>query len=95
VSDNRQIQNALVWVWLLCGMFLATRVVMGIGRLIMKRRNTNVETEKQEVAPVSLMLSRTVDSPSREMAVRGLPEYAARILSRTKLGVDNNSQVIH
>lgn len=80
VSDNPQIHNALVWVWLLCAMFLATTVVMGIGRLIMKRRNTNVETAKQEVAPVSLMLSRTVDSPSREMAVKNLPEYAARIL---------------
>jgi hypothetical protein len=95
VSDNQQVHNALVWVWLVCGVFLAARVVRGIVRLVMKRRNRNVETAQQEVAPVSCMLSRTFDSPSREMAVKSLPEYAARILSRTKLGVDNNSQVIH
>jgi Na+-transporting methylmalonyl-CoA/oxaloacetate decarboxylase gamma subunit len=82
VTDNPDLNNALMWLWLLCGIFLVVRLLIGIGRLVMKRRSRNVEKAKQEAAPVSWMLSATVDSPSREMAVRSLPEYAARILGR-------------
>lgn len=82
VTDNPDLNNALVWLWLLCGIFLVARLLIGIGRLVMKRRNQNAERAKRDAAPVSWMLSTTVDSPSRQMAVRSLPEYAARILNQ-------------
>jgi beta-lactamase regulating signal transducer with metallopeptidase domain len=82
LTNHPQLQNALTWLWLLCGIFLIARLVIAIGRRIFKRRSRNVERAQQEVAPVSWMLGRTLDSPSREMAVRSLPEYAARILNR-------------
>ncbi len=80
--SSPELQQALMWIWLCCGAFLVARLVIGIGRWVFKRRGSNAERAKLEAAPVSLMLSRTVDSPSREMAVRSLPEYAARVLSR-------------
>lgn len=76
-ADKPQLQNALVWVWLSCGLFLLARLAVAITRLI-KRRARNVKADDE---PVAWMLGRTVDSPSREMATRSLPEYAARVLS--------------
>jgi hypothetical protein len=77
-ADRPQLQNALVWVWLSCGLFLLGRLLVGLGRLVRKRRDRNA---KADFVPVAWMLSRTVDSPSRQMAVRSLPEYAARVLN--------------
>ncbi len=95
VPDNPQVQDGLRWLWFLCAIFLIGRFASGIGQLVVKRMKPNAGKPNHDAAPVSCMLSRTVDSPSREMAVKNLPDYAARILSRTNLGVDNNSQVIH
>jgi hypothetical protein len=95
VPDNPQLQNDLRGFWFLCAIFLIGRLTSGVGQLVMKRRNRNARKAKHDAAPVSLMLNRTVDSPCREMAVRNLPEYAARILSRSELRVDKNSQLIH
>jgi len=95
LANHPQLQNALTWLWLLCGIFLIARLVIAIGRRVFKRRSRNIERAKQEIAPVSWMLSRTVDSPSRETAVRSLPEYVARILNQRELNVDKNSQLIH
>jgi hypothetical protein len=80
--SSPELQNALMWLWLLCGTFLAARLLIGVGRRVFKRRGNNAGKAKLEAVPVSLMLSRTVDSPSRETAVRNLPEYAARMLNR-------------
>jgi hypothetical protein len=80
--SSPELLNALMWLWILCGIFLAARFVIGIGRRVFNRRGSNAGRAKLEASPVSLMLSRTVDSPSRETAVRNLPEYAARILNR-------------
>ena len=33
-AEKPQLQNALVWVWLSCGLFLVARLVMAISRLI-------------------------------------------------------------
>jgi hypothetical protein len=82
VTEYPQLQNALMWLWLVCGIFLVGRLVIGIGRLVIKRKHRNAEKAKRDATPVSWMLTRTVDSPSREMAVRSLPEYAARILNQ-------------
>jgi hypothetical protein len=83
-GESTELQNVLTFIWFLCGIFLFGKLVLGIGRLVMKRRKGSTGTPKSEneVMPVSLMLSSTVDAPSREMAVRSLPEYAARILNR-------------
>ena len=77
-AEKPQLQNALVWIWLSCDLFLLARLLVGLGRLVRKRRDRNAKTDSE---PVAWMLSRTVDSPSREMAVRSLPEYAARVLN--------------
>jgi hypothetical protein len=77
-----ELQHELMWLWLCSGVFLIGRLVIGIGRRVFNRRNSSAGSAKLEAAPVSLMLSRTVDSPSRETAMRNLPEYAARVLNR-------------
>jgi hypothetical protein len=82
VPGSPELEHALMWLWLCCGVFLIARLFIGIGRRVFKRRNGNAGRAKLEAAPVAVMLSRTLDSPSREMAVRNLPEYAARVLSR-------------
>jgi hypothetical protein len=68
-----------VAVWLLCGLYPVFALMRAMIRLV---RRKAPRTEKGNAAPVSWMLRSTVDSPSREAAVRNLPEYAARILSR-------------
>jgi hypothetical protein len=82
-GDRAELQNVLTLIWFLCGIFLFGKLMLGIGRLVIKLRKGNAATPKSEndVMPVSLMLSSTADAPSREMAVRSLPEYAARVLS--------------
>lgn len=93
-ANGPQLQNALVWVWLSCGLFLLGRLLMGLGRLVRKRRDRNA---KADFVPVEWMLSRTVDSPSREMAVRSLPEYAARVLNAQPVmaAVANGERLSH
>jgi hypothetical protein len=67
-----------VAAWLLCGLY----PVLVLARTMIRRvRSKELRTTKDNAAPVSWMLPDTVDSPSREMAVRSLPKYAARILS--------------
>jgi hypothetical protein len=57
--------------------------ILVVLRAIIRRvRRKAPGTTNDNAAPVSCMLSRTVDSPSRDTAVRNLPEYAARILNR-------------
>lgn len=82
VANKPQLQNYLMWICFLCGIFLIARFAIGIVRRTVKHRHRNAVKAKRDAAPVSLMLSKTVDSPSREMAVGSLPEYAARILHR-------------
>lgn len=81
-AGNPELQNALLWLWLFCGIFLIARFVRGIWKFIRKRRSRNEEKADREVEPVSWMIGRTVDSPSRQAAVKSLPGYAARILNR-------------
>lgn len=82
-GDRAELQDVLTLIWLLCGIFLFGKLVLRIRRLVIKPRkgNTGTPESEKDVMPVSWMLSSTVDAPSREMAVRSLPEYAARILS--------------
>jgi hypothetical protein len=80
-ADRPQLQNVLIWTWLSCGLFLVGRLVVGIASLVAKRRAVKPARAKDEVAPVAWMLNATLDSPSREMATRSLPEYAARVLT--------------
>jgi hypothetical protein len=68
-----------VVVWLLCGLY---PVFVLAWAMIRRVRSKEPRTTKDNSAPVSWMLSRTVDSPSRATAVRNLPAYASRILSR-------------
>jgi hypothetical protein len=75
-----EIYTALARLWLVSAIFLATRVLTGICRRVLRHRKKNIETAKRDAEPVSLMLTTTLDSPSRETAVRNLPEYAARVL---------------
>ena len=82
-GDRTELQNVLTLIWFLCGIFLFGKLVLGIGRLVTRHRkgNTGTPESRNDVMPVSLMLSGTADAPSREMAMRSLPEYAARVLS--------------
>jgi len=68
-----------VIVALLC---LLCPVLVLLQAMIRRIRSKEPQATKDSAAAVSWMLSSTVDSPSRETAVRNLPEYAARILSR-------------
>jgi len=72
------LQHLLVWVWLGCGLFLIVRLIVGVGRLIIKRRD---RIGRSDAAPVSWMLSGAMDAPSRMEATQRLPEYAARVLT--------------
>ena len=89
-GDRAELQNVLTLIWFFCGIVLFGKLALGIGRLVIKLRKGNAATPESEnyVMPVSLMVSSTADAPSREMAVRSLPEYAARILNRR--GEQNN-----
>lgn len=78
---DKQLQDGLIWLWLFCGGYLLVRLVMGVIRRVRERRAKAGRT-KADTPPVSWMLSATVDAPSRETAVRSLPEYAARVLNR-------------
>jgi len=78
VADRPPLQHLLVWVWLACGLFLIARLIVGVGRLIIKRRD---RIRKSDAAPVSWMLSGAMDAPSRMEAMKRLPEYAARVLT--------------
>jgi hypothetical protein len=69
-----------VAVWLLCGLYPVFVLVRPMIRRV-RSKETQTTTDSAAAA-VSWMLRNTVDSPSREMAVRNLPEYAGRILSR-------------
>jgi hypothetical protein len=80
-ADRPQLQNELAWVWFSCGVFLLGRLLISIGRLVRKRNAAKAARLGDEAVPVAWMLTGTVDSPSREMAVRNLPEYAARVLN--------------
>jgi hypothetical protein len=75
-AGDPQVWHVLFWTWIACALFLLARLVMRISTLITNRRKG-----KGGVVPVSWMLSATVDSPSRRVAEKRLPEYAARVLT--------------
>jgi hypothetical protein len=64
------------------GVFVLARIVIGIRRLVKRHRSAKGGEAQGNATPVSWMLSATVDSPSREMAVKSLPDYAARVLTQ-------------
>ena len=70
----------LTWIavclWL---MFLAVR---GMVRRARARRMRVVEKAVAQDAPVTLLIEPASSSPSRNDAVRALPDYCARLLSR-------------
>jgi hypothetical protein len=81
-ADNPELQNLLMGLWLLCGLFLAARSVIGVRKLIMRPRAKGYVSAKPEDHVVTCTLGGTLDSPSRAQATANLPDYAARILSR-------------
>ena len=74
----------LICVWVVDVLYLAYRLFAMTRRRFSRERirSTARAQAKADAIPVTWLLDRASNSPSRADAVRSLPEYSARLLSR-------------
>jgi hypothetical protein len=89
LRDNAAIPNSmadeLMWVWAIACLYLACRLAWKLMTLTRRRlgRAAQQREAKEDLAPISWLVPLTSSSPSRAEAEANLPEYCARLISRS------------